>query len=227
MSTCESRSSISMTSISLDGPWGCNCGAPMPRAPERPGASATSAPSRTTGMWRGALMERTVGHLVMASRAGFGNGCQLGIGVDMTRTGAILQLTDVVGQALSSLLMRLGLERVGMAATATRTISRELPGGLVRVGGMAGSAAWHAFVLARVLGRGVCERHHRPVRIVVARGAVERGRHVVGDFAGRGAAVVTRLTVGRESRVVEASRAPRQGTVARSAVLGRRYVIAR
>src|SRR3954467_10320422 len=124
MSTCESRSSISMTSISLDGPWGCNCGTPMPRicAPARPGASATSAPSKTAGMWRTALMERTVGHLVMASRAGFGNGCQLGIGVDVTRTGAVLQLTDVVGQALGGFLMRLGLERVGMAATATRTI---------------------------------------------------------------------------------------------------------
>src|SRR3954471_12652629 len=170
MSTCESRSSISMTSISLDGPWGCSCGTPMPRicAPARAGASATRTLSRVPGMWRRALMERTVGHLVMASRAGFRNGCQLGIGVNVTRTGAVLQLTDVVGQALGSLLMRLGLERVGMAATATRTISRELPRGLVRVGGMAGSAAWHAFVLARVLGRGVCERHHRPVRIVVA-----------------------------------------------------------
>src|SRR4051812_23104232 len=112
MSTCESRSSISMTSISLEGPWGCNCGTPMPRicAPARPGASATSAPSRMVGMWRTALMKRTVGHLVMASRTGFGNGRQLGIGVDVTRTGAVLQLTDVEGQALGGFLMRLGLE---------------------------------------------------------------------------------------------------------------------
>ena len=115
----------------------------MPRicAPAKPGASATSAPSKTTGSDGSALMERTVGHLVMASRAGFGNGRQLGIGVDVTGTGAVLQLTDVVGQALDGLLMRFGLERVGVAAAASRTISRELPGRLVRVGGMAGGAA--------------------------------------------------------------------------------------
>ena len=81
-------------------------------------------------------------------------------------------------------------------------------------------------MLAWVFRRGMRERHRRPVRIVMARGAIERCRHVVGDFARGGAAVVAALTVGDESRVIEASRAPRQCAVASAAILGGRHVIA-
>ena len=164
-------------------------------------------------------MERTVGHLVMAGRPWFGNGCQLGVGIDVTRASAIFQLAEVVGQALNSLLMRVGLERVGVAAAASRAICRELPRSFLRVRCMAGGAAGSAFVISRVLCRRMSKRHHRPVRVVVARGAVERSRHVVRDFSGRGTAVVAALTVGHEAGMIEAGRGPRQGAVACAAVL--------
>jgi len=57
-------------------------------------------------------------------------------------------------------------------------------------------------------------------------GAIERGRHVVGDFARGGCAVVAALAVDRDTGMVETGRGPRQGAVARAAVLGRGYVIA-
>src|SRR3569832_129014 len=135
-------------------------------APAKPGASATSA--LAASRWRSALMKRTVGHLVMAGRPWFGNGCQLGVGVDVTRAGAISQLAEIVGQALNGLLMRIGLERVGVATTASRTICRELPRSLVGIRRVAGSAARSAFVVARIFCRRMSKRHHRPVRIVVA-----------------------------------------------------------
>src|ERR1700744_2676522 len=121
-------------------------------------------------------MERTVGHLVMAGRPWFGNGRQLGVGVDVTGTGAISQLAEVISQALDGLLMRVGLERVGVAAAASRTICPELPRSFVRVRRMARGAAGSAFVISRILWRRMSKRHHRPVRVMVARGAVERSR---------------------------------------------------
>ena len=97
-------------------------------------------------------MERTVGHLVMAGRPGFGNGRQLGIGVEVAGAGAVLQLAEVVGHALDGLRMRFGFEGVGVTTTASRPVGGELPGGLVRVGGMARSATRRALMLTREFG---------------------------------------------------------------------------
>ena len=131
-------------------------------------------------------MERTVGHLVMPRRPGFGNGRQFGVGVDVAGASAVAELTEVVRQSLGGLLVGIGLKGIGMATAASRTIGRKLPRRLVRVGRMARRAAGRAFVIARVFSGRVREGHHRPVRVVMAGGAVERGRHVVGDFAGGG-----------------------------------------
>ena len=172
-------------------------------------------------------MERTVGHLVMAGRPGFGNRRQFGVGVDVAGTRAVLQLAEVVGHALNGLWMPFGLEQIGVATATSRPVRGELPRGLVRVGGVAGSATRRPFVLARVFGRRVRERNRRPVRVVMTRRAVERGRHVIGDFAGCRATVVAALTVGHETRVIEAGRAPRQCPVTRAAILCGWDVIAR
>ena len=177
--------------------------------------------------WRTALMERTVGHLVMAGRPGFGNSCQLRVGVDVAGAGAISQFTEVVRQALDGLLMRFGLEGVGVTAAASGTISCELPCRLIRIGRMTGRATRGAPVIARVLSRRMRKGHHRPVRVVMARGAVQRGRHVVGDFSGCSTTVVAALAVGYEAGVIEAGRGPRESSVACTAVLRCRYVIAR
>ena len=96
-------------------------------------------------------MESTVGHPVMASGPGFGNGRQLGVGVHMTRAGAVLQLAEVVFQAVEGLLMSLGLEDTRMTAGAAGTIGGKLPGRLVRVGGVTGSARRRVAMLARIL----------------------------------------------------------------------------
>jgi len=172
-------------------------------------------------------MERTVGYLVMASGPGFRNRRQLGVCVDVAGTGAVLQFAAVVAQAFRRLLMRLRLERVCVAATTARPVGSKLPRGLVRVGRMTGRAGRRTAMLARILGRGVCKRHHRPVRIVMARGAIERCRHVVGDFPGGRTAVVATLAIGEQSRMIEAGRAPRQSAVTCAAVLGSWHVVAR
>lgn len=163
----------------------------------------------------------------MAGRPWFGNGCQLGVGVDVTRATAISQLAEVVGQALDGLLVRIGFERVGMATAASRPVRRELPRSLVRIGRMAHGTAGSAFVIAGILGRRMSKCHHRPVGVVVARGAIDRRRHVVGDFSGRGPAVVTALTIDCEAGVIELGRGPRQRAMACAAVLGDRHVVVR
>jgi len=172
-------------------------------------------------------MERTVGHLVMAGRPGFGNGRQLGVGVDVAGPRAIPQFTEVVRHALYGLLMGFGLEGVGVTAAASRTIGPELPCRLVRVGRMAGRATRRTFVIAWVLSRRMRKGHHRPVRVVMARGAVERGRHVVRDFAGRSTPVVAALAIGYQAGVIEAGGGPRESPVTCAAVLRCWYVVAR
>jgi hypothetical protein len=62
---------------------------------------------------------------------------------------------------------------------------------------------------------------------VMTRGAVQRGRHVIGNLArGRGS-VVAALAIAGDSGVVEPGGAPGQRPVAGTAFLGRRQVIAR
>jgi len=171
-------------------------------------------------------MESTVGHLVMARRPGFRNARQLLIGVDVTGPGAVLQLAEVVLQAIQGLVMSLGFERARMAAAASGTVGGKLPGGFVAVAGMAAGAFLDPPVISGIPGRGVRELHWYPARIVMARGAVQRRRHVIGDFAGCSCSVVTALTVSRDPGMVEARRCPGERAVAGAALLCRGEVIA-
>ena len=172
-------------------------------------------------------MEGTVGHLVMASGPGLRDGRQLCIGIDVTGTGAVLQLADVVRQPLHGLCMSLGLECTPMAAAAAGPVGCELPRRLVRVGGVATGATRGAAMLARKFRRCMRKGHRRPVWVAMARGTVQGRRHVIGDFPHGRSAVVATVAIGRDSRVIEARRAPGQGAVARTALLRGRYVIAR
>ena len=122
--------------------------------------------------------------------------------------------------------MSLGLEGAGMAATASGAIGGKLPRGFVRVSRVTGRAGRRTSVVARVLCGRMGKRNDRPVRIVMARGAIERCRHMAGDFARGGSAVVAALAVGGKSGVIEAGGAPRQSAVAGAAILCRRYMVA-
>src|SRR6266702_5904591 len=155
-------------------------------------------------------MEGTVGHLVMARGPGLRNRRQLGVRVHVAGASAILQLTDVVLHPIESLVMALGLECAGVAAAASRTIGRKLPGCLVGVCGVTGRARGSAAMITRIFCRSVYEGQRGPVWIAVARGAVPRGRHVIGDLARGGGSVVAALTVAADSGVIEPGGAPGQ-----------------
>src|SRR4051794_8779281 len=100
-------------------------------------------------------MEGTVGHLVMASGPGFRNGRQLCVRIDMACASAVLQFADVVDQPVDGLLVTFRLEGTRVAAAASGAIGRELPGRLVGVGGVTGSARGGTTMIAGKLTRGV------------------------------------------------------------------------
>ncbi len=175
---------------------------------------------------RSALVERTVGHLVMASGPGFRNGGQFRIGVHMAGTGAIPQLAAVVFDTAGGLVMAFGLERARMAAATSGPVGCKLPGRRVCVGRVTGRARRGATMVARVLRRGVYENRRGPVRIAMTGRAVPRGRHVIGDLPDGCRAVVAALAVADDSRVIEAGRAPGQRSMTGAALLRGRHVIA-
>jgi len=88
----------------------------------------------------------------MACGPGFRNLRLLRVRVDVTRTSAVLQLADVVFHSVEGLVVALGLECAGVTPAATGPIGRKLPGGLLRVGGMARRALWSAAMIAGVFG---------------------------------------------------------------------------
>src|SRR5882724_8796555 len=98
-------------------------------------------------------MERTVGHLVMASGPRLRNGRQFRVRIHVAGAGAVLQLADVVFHSFHGLVMAVGLERAGMAAATPWTVGRKLPGCLVSVGGVTGRARRGAAMVARIFGR--------------------------------------------------------------------------
>src|SRR5205823_291804 len=118
--------------------------------------NSTSEPSAVLSKARRrALMEGTVRHLVMAGRPGFRNGRQFSVRIHVTGTGAVLQLADVVLHAIHGLVVALGLECAGVAAAASRTVGRKLPGRLISVGRVTRHARRGAVVVAGVFGRGM------------------------------------------------------------------------
>ena len=61
----------------------------------------------------------------------------------------------------------------------------------------------------------------------MARGAIQRGRHVIGDLAHGRSAVVATLAIARDSRVIETGWDPGQGAVTVTAFPGSRQMVAR
>src|SRR5579862_6396515 len=105
-----------------------------------------------------------------------------------------------------------------MASRAVGSVGRERPGGLIQPRGVTGDACGRPAVIARILHRSVREDQWRPVGIAMTVRAVVRGGQMVGDLSRRAHVVMTALAIVRESRVIEAGRAPREGCVAVAAL---------
>jgi len=179
-------------------------------------------------------MERTVRHLVMAGRPRFGDAGHVRVRIDMTGSGAILQLGYRIRLGRGSsrwsvygLRMRARLECRCVTPGAIGAVSGERPGGLIQSRGVAGDAAGRAPVVTRVLRRGVHETQRCPVRIAMAVRAAACRRRVACNLACGGQVVMAALAVRDEPRVVEARRTPRQGGMAIAAFDCRREMLQR
>ena len=150
-----------------------------------------------------------------------------GIAVDVTGATAVAELVGGVVLVLQCLRVCRRLEIRCVTSATGACIGRCNIRNVFSVGLVAPAAGQLLVMLTRIRRRSVLEADGRPVRVLVARGAVALRDNVVWRLADRAHMVVAGSATAGDRRVIQLCRMPCQSSVAGIAGLRRRDVRAR